>query len=81
MGALVIPQRSRHMEKVKAPEHRSFHRRYKGAFAIRVGVHAERNSDEVRREKSQRGPDRPGESFLHSDCPADNVIVPSYWMW
>jgi len=65
------------MEKVKTSERRSFHRRYKRPFAIRVGVHAERNSDELRREKSERGSDWPGESFLHRDCSADDTIFPS----
>jgi len=62
MDTIVIPQRGRHMEKVKAPKDRSFHRRYKDPFAICVGVLAERDSDEVRREESEREPDYPGES-------------------
>ena len=52
------------MKKVKAPECRSFHWCYKRPPPIRVGVHAERNPDEVRRGKSERESDRPSESFL-----------------
>jgi len=51
------------MEKAEAPKCRSFHRRYEKAFAIRFGIYAKRNSDEVRQEKSGCGPDRPGEPF------------------
>jgi len=36
------------MEKVEAPKCRSFHWRYNKTFAIRFGVHAEWNSDQVR---------------------------------
>jgi len=68
------------METVKAPECRSFHRRYKRPFAICVRVCFKRNSDEVRPEESERGSDRSGESFLRSDCMADNAIFPSFWM-
>jgi len=45
------------MEKVKTPECRFFHRRYNKAFAIHFGIHAERDSDEVRREESECGSD------------------------
>ena len=59
----VILQRGGHLEKAKAPEHRLFHRCYDRSFANNLGVDAERNSDGVRREKSRRESDRPGESF------------------
>ena len=55
------------MEKIKTSKYRSLHRRYKGPFAICVGVLAERDSDEVRQGESERGPDYPGES---SPCTA-----------
>ena len=45
------------MEKVKTSKYRTFYRCYKGPFAICVGVLAERDSDEVRQEESERGPD------------------------
>ena len=45
------------MEKIKAPECCSFHRRYNKAFAIHFGVHAQRDFDEVRQEGSERGSD------------------------
>jgi len=45
------------MEKIKAPECCSFHRRYNKAPAIHLGVHAERDFNEVRRGKSERGSD------------------------
>ena len=80
-GVVVVLQRGRHMEKVEASERRSFHRRYKRPFAIRVRVHAERNFDEVRRERSERGSNWPGKSFLRSNRLTDNAIFPSYWMW
>jgi len=57
VDTIVIFQRGRHMEKVKTSKYRSFHRRYKGTFTICVGVLAERDSDEVRQEESERGPD------------------------
>ena len=63
MGAAVILRRGRHLEKVKTPEHRPFHRCYDGSFTNRLGVDAERNSDGVRQGKSKRQSDRPGESF------------------
>jgi len=69
------------MEKVKTPKCRSFHRRHKRPFAICVGVCTERNSDEVRPEESERGPDCPGEPFLYSDWSTDNITFPSCWMW
>ena len=43
----VILQRGCRVEKVKAPEHRPFHRRCNKPFANRFGVDAERNSDRV----------------------------------
>ena len=52
------------MEKVEAPECRPLHSRYDGTSANCVGVDAERNSDEVREEKSRCKSDRPGESSL-----------------
>jgi len=61
--AVVILQRGRDMEEVEAPKCRSLHWRHKRAFANRVGVDAERNSDELRREESRRESDRPGEPF------------------
>ena len=63
VGSVVI-LRSRHrMEKIKAPEHRPFHRRHNGPFANRLGVDAERNSGGVHREKPGCQEDRPGETF------------------
>ena len=69
------------MEKIETPECRSLRRRYKRPSAIRVGVYAKRNPDEVRRGKSERGSDRSGESFLCSDHSTDDDVFPSYWMW
>ena len=63
MGLVVILQRGRHMEKVKAPEHRPFHRRYNKSSANHLRVDAERNSGGVRREKPRCEADQPGESF------------------
>ena len=63
MGAAVILQRGRHLEKVKAPEHHPFHRYYDRSFANHLGIDAEWNSGGVRQKKSGREPDRPGESF------------------
>jgi hypothetical protein len=63
VGPAVILQRGRHVETAKAPEHRPFHRRHNRSFTNCLGVDAERNSDRVRREKSRRESDRPGESF------------------
>jgi len=77
----VIPQRGRHMEKVKTFKYRSFHRCYKGPFAICIRVLAEWDSDKVRQEESERRPDYPGESSLCSDGLTDNAIFPSCWMW
>ena len=51
------------MEEVEAPKCRSLHWRHKRAFTNRVGVDAERNSDELRREEPRRESDRPGEPF------------------
>ena len=61
------------MEKVKVPKCRSFHRCYKRFFVICVGVRAERNSDELRREESERGSDWPGKFFLCGDWLTDNA--------
>ena len=52
------------MEEVEAPKYRSLHWRYDRIFADRVGVDAERNSDDVCQGTPAREPDRPGESFL-----------------
>ena len=51
------------MEKVKAPEHRPFHRCYSKTFANHLGVDAEWNFDEIRREKSGRESDWSSGSF------------------
>jgi len=64
--AAVVLQRGRYMEKVETPKCRSFHRRYKRTFTNFVGVDAEWNSDELRREKSRRESDRPGGSSPRS---------------
>jgi len=69
------------MEKVKTSECRPFHRRYKKPSAICFGVHAERNSDEVRQEQAERGSDWSGEPSLSNDCLSDNIIPSSYWTW
>ena len=61
MGTIVILQRGRYVEKVKAPEHRPFHRRYNGSFTNCLGVDAERNPDGVHREKSGHESNQPGE--------------------
>jgi len=47
MGLVVILQRGRHVEKVKAPEHRPFHWRYNESSANHLRVDAERNSGEI----------------------------------
>ena len=62
VGLAVILQRGRHVQKVKPPEHRPFHRRHNRSFTNRLGVDAERNPDGVYREKSNRESDWPGES-------------------
>ena len=41
MGVAVILQRGGHLEKVKTPEHRSFHRCYDRSFANHLGVDVE----------------------------------------
>ena len=64
MRTVVILQRDRYMEKIEAPECCLFHWRYNGAFANRVRVDAEWNSDHLRRTKPGGKSDRPGESFL-----------------
>ena len=64
MGAVVVLQRGRNLEKVKTPERRPFHRCYDRSFTNRLGVDAERSFNEVRGEKSRRQSDRPSESFL-----------------
>ena len=69
------------METVKAPECCPFYRGYYETFAICFRVYAKWNPDEVCQEKSERGPDWFGESFLRNDHIADAVIFPSYWMW
>jgi len=69
------------MEKVATSKCRSFHRHHKRPPAIRVGVCAERDSDEVRREAPERGSDCPGESPHCSDRVTDNTIFSSYWVW
>ena len=48
LGLAVVLQRSRDMEKIRAPEHRPFHRGYNKSSANRFGVDAERNSGGVR---------------------------------
>ena len=59
----VVFQRGRHLEKVKASEHRPFHRRYNKPFASCLGVDAEWKSDRICREKSRCQADQLGESF------------------
>ena len=59
----VVFQRGRHLEKVKASEHRPFHRRYNKPFASCLGVDAEWNSDGIHREKSGHGSNQSGEPF------------------
>ena len=63
MGAVVILQGSCRVETAKAPKYCSFPWRYTRTFTNRVGVDAERNSDELRREEPRRESDRPGEPF------------------
>ena len=60
---VVILQRGRRLEEVKAPEYRPFHRGYNKSFASRFGVDAERNSGGVCREKPGCEADQPRESF------------------
>jgi len=81
VGAVVVPQRGRYMEKAEAPKHRSFHWCYNKTFTVRLGVYAERYFDQVRQEQSERGSDWPGENFLRSDRSIDDAVFPSYWMW
>ena len=64
MGAAVILQRGRHLEKVKTPERHPFYRCYDRSFTNHLEVDAERNSNEVRREKSRHESDRPSEPSL-----------------
>ena len=47
MGLIVILQRGRYVEQIKAPEHRPYHRGYNKASTNRLGVDAEWNSDEI----------------------------------
>jgi len=68
------------MEKIKTPKCCSFHRRYKKPFAIRVGVYAGWNFDEVCQEISERGSGWPGKSSSCGDCLTNNTTFPSYWM-
>jgi len=56
-GPVVILQRGRYLEKVKAPEHRPFHRRYNKSSANHLGMDAERNSGDVHQEKPRREAD------------------------
>ena len=63
VGLAVVFQGGRHLEKVKASEHRPFHRRYNKPFASCLGVDAEWNSDGVHRDKSWHGSNQPGEPF------------------
>ena len=64
MGAVVVFQRSRHMEKAEAPQCRSFHRRYVRTPADCVEVDPKWNPNQVRRETSERESSWLGESFL-----------------
>ena len=59
MGLVVILQRGRHLEKVKTPEHRPFHRRHNESSANHLGVDAERNTDGVHQEKPGCEADQP----------------------
>ena len=61
LGVAVVLQRGRDMEKIRAPEHRPFHRGYNKSFANRFGVDAQRNSCGVCREKPGCEADQPGE--------------------
>ena len=74
MGAIVVPQGGRHMEKIKTPERYPFHWRYKKTSAIYFRVYAERNPDKVRQEKPEYGSDRSGEPFLWNDYSTGNTI-------
>ena len=76
MGAVVVPKRGRHMEKVKTPEYSSFHWHYNGPLAARVRVYVERYSSRVRQGKSDCGSDCPGESSLWNDSSSVNVPRP-----
>jgi len=62
------------MEEVEAPKRSLVHWCYNKTFANRIRVDAERNSDQVRREKSWREPDWPGEYFLWNST---RLITPS----
>jgi len=62
VGAAVILQTGRRLEKVKTPKHRAFHRRYDRSLANHLGVDAEQNPDGVHSNKSGCESDRPGES-------------------
>ena len=61
MGVAVILQRGGHLEKVKTPEHRSFHWCYDRSFANHLGVDVEQDPDGVHSNKSGRESDWPGE--------------------
>jgi len=60
---VVILQRGRRLEKVKAPERRPFHWCYDRSLANHLGVDTERNSGGVHREKLRCEADQPGGSF------------------
>ena len=60
---VVILQRGRRLDEVKAPEYRPFHRRHHRSFANHLEVDAERNAGGIHQEKPRGEADRPGESF------------------
>lgn len=63
------------METTETPKRCSFPRRYKQTIAIRVRVDAERNFDELRKEKSGRESHQPSKSCIRGrTCP---VSTPS----
>ena len=62
VGAAVILQMGRHLEKVKTPEHRPVHRCYDRSLANHLGMATERNVDGVHSEKSGHKSSQPCES-------------------
>jgi len=63
LGAAVILQTGRHLEKVKTPEYCPVHRRYNRPFANHLGVGAEQNPEGIHSEKPRHKSNQPGVFF------------------
>ena len=68
VGVIGVLQRDHYMEEAEAPKYRLFHRRHNETFTNRVGVDAERDSDQLRREQSRRESDWPGKCPPPRNC-------------